>query len=78
MKSISVQARVDDQARVVVELPREMAGREVQMIVVFEPAPAAPASEAWPPDFFERVAGSIPDFPDIESEGDFEVRKPLT
>jgi hypothetical protein len=31
----------------------------------------------WPPGFFERFEGSLPDFPAIESEGDYEVRDDL-
>jgi hypothetical protein len=32
----------------------------------------------WPKGFFERVAGSLPDFPDIEPEGTYEIREKLT
>ncbi len=32
----------------------------------------------WPADFFERFAGCMPDFPDIEPEGDYETRTELT
>ncbi len=41
--------------------------------------PKAKTSEepGWPLGFFEATAGSIPDFPDCESEGDFEVREKL-
>ena len=38
--------------------------------------PAA-TDPGWPPGFFERFEGSLPDFPDIESEGDYEVRDEL-
>jgi len=31
----------------------------------------------WPAGFFERYVGSVPDFPDIDFEGDYEVREPL-
>ena len=31
----------------------------------------------WPPGFFEEVAGSLPDFPEIDGEGDFEERTSL-
>ncbi|MBI5185408.1 MAG: hypothetical protein HZA01_06740 [Nitrospinae bacterium] len=36
-----------------------------------------PESKGWPPGFFEETAGSIPDFPEIYYEGDFEEREPL-
>ncbi len=38
---------------------------------------AAPETLGWPPDFFARTAGSIPDFPDIAPEGAFETREAL-
>jgi hypothetical protein len=31
----------------------------------------------WPPDFFEKFVGCLPDFPDIEPEGEYENRKAL-
>ena len=36
-----------------------------------------PEELGWPPGFFEQTAGSIPDYPDIPYEGDFEVREEL-
>ena len=39
---------------------------------------AAGVAGGWPPGFLERVAGSLPDFPDIDSEGGYEARQPLT
>jgi hypothetical protein len=30
-----------------------------------------PPGQGWPRGFFERFAGGLPDFPDIEPEGDF-------
>jgi hypothetical protein len=32
----------------------------------------------WPAGFFERFAGCLPDLPDIEPEGDYEMRAELT
>ena len=63
------------------ELPAE-ALEEVRQFVEFlrfkarQPKPT-PEDLGWPPGFFEQTAGSIPDFPDIESEGDYEVRESL-
>jgi len=60
------------------ELP---VGATAEVIVILDiPAPnpprsATPEELGWPPGFFERTAGSIPDFPDIESEGDYETRE---
>jgi hypothetical protein len=56
------------------ELP---VGARVKVIVVLEsPAPAADAL-GWPADFFTQFAGSLPDFPDLESEGGYEAREEL-
>ena len=47
------------------ELPE---GAVAEVIVILE----MPGTESlgWPEGFFERFAGSLADFPDIESEGD--------
>lgn len=34
-------------------------------------------AKGWPVDLFEKTAGSLPDFPEIEYEGDFEERQQL-
>ena len=55
------------------ELPE---GAVAEVIVILERPPARhPASLEWPAGFFERFAGSLPDFPDIEPEGDYEARE---
>ena len=56
------------------ELP---VGARVKVIVILEsPAPAADAL-GWPADFFAQFAGSLPDFPEPESEGGYEAREEL-
>jgi hypothetical protein len=83
MRSLHLRAHVDAQGTLTLMMPPEMAGQDVDLVVVFEPvAPAditTPQTEAkgWPPGFFEEVVGSLPDFPEIEPEGDYEVREPL-
>ena len=44
-----------------IELPE---GAMAEVIVILETARRR--SLGWPEDFFERLAGSLPDFPDIE------------
>ena len=34
-------------------------------------------TNGWPIDFFEKTAGSIPDLPERESQGDYETRLEL-
>jgi hypothetical protein len=83
MKSLHLRAHVDAQGTLTLTMPPEMAGQDVDLVVVFEPVALAdtttPQTEAkgWPPGFFEEVVGSLPDFPEIEPEGDYEVREPL-
>lgn len=55
------------------ELPE---GAMAEVIVILETSGTKPLG--WPTGFFERFAGSLPDFPDIESEGNFEVRAELS
>jgi len=55
------------------ELPE---GAMAEVIVILETVRSG--SVGWPESFIERFAGSLPDFPDVESEGDYEVREELT
>jgi hypothetical protein len=58
------------------ELP---VGTVAEVIILLENAEASlPEAQGWPPGFFERFVGSLPDFPDIESEGGYEVRERLS
>lgn len=54
------------------ELPE---GAVAEVIVILETA--GTGSLGWPEGFFERFAGSLPDFPDVEPEGDYEIREEL-
>jgi hypothetical protein len=76
MRTLHVRVHVDKDGQATFRMPREFANQDVDLIVVFEPVKSAEGL-GWPPGFFEQTAGSIPDFPEIESEGDFEVRDPL-
>ena len=76
MRTLQVRVHVDKDGQATFKMPREFADQEVELVVVFEPLKSAEGL-GWPPGFFEQTAGSIPDFPEIESEGDFEMRDPL-
>ena len=54
------------------ELPE---GATAEVIIILETAQKALAR--WPEGFIERFTGSLPDFPDVEPEGDYEVREEL-
>lgn len=79
MHSIQVTAHVDENGILKLRMPDELANSDVELVLVFQPRRTAQPAEArgWPPGFFEETAGSIPDFPDIEYEGDFEKRESL-
>ena len=54
------------------ELP---VGATAEVIVLVETTVAERGkSLGWPDGFFERFAGSLPDFPDIDLEGEYEIR----
>lgn len=50
-------------------------GAMAEVIVILETPDTG--SLGWPAGFFRQIAGSLPDFPDIEPEGDYEVRERL-
>jgi len=83
MRSLHVRAHVDKEGQVTFRMPPEFTDQDVDLVIVFEALKATeasvstPASRGWPAGFFEEVAGSLPDFPEIDSEGDFEARDPL-
>ena len=55
------------------ELP---VGARAEVIIILETPSTTPLG--WPTGFFERFAGSLPDFPDIDSEGNYEIRAELS
>ena len=83
MRSLQLRTHVDTQGQVMLNLPPEVAGQDVDLVVVFEPVAATASTDektqaqGWPPGFFEEVAGSLQDFPEIDFEGDYEERAPL-
>jgi hypothetical protein len=64
MKSLHVRAHVDAHGTLTLTMPPEMAGQDVELVVVFERVTstrtAASPTEAtgWPPGFFEQTAGA--------------------
>jgi hypothetical protein len=57
--------------------PELLPGTLAEVIVILEKLPATAQGLGWPPGFFETFAGCLPDLPDREAEGDYEVRDEL-
>ena len=64
-------------AYIEIRSPELPVGARVKVIVILESPAAATDALGWPADFFTRFAGSLPDFPDLESEGGYETREGL-
>jgi hypothetical protein len=85
MKSLHLRAHVDAQGILTLTMPPEMAGQDVDLVVVFEPValadtttPQTTAAKGWPSGFFEEVVGGWQGEPLVrEYEGDYEQREPL-
>jgi hypothetical protein len=64
----------------VIHMPAELLDEEVEVLVLSTRRNIAGGegkNGSWPPGFLDRYYGCMPDFPDPEYEGDYEVREPL-
>lgn len=53
-----------------ISLPNALRRRRVEILVVpLDDAATREQEPGWPKGFLERLAGSVPDFPDPEAEG---------
>jgi len=86
MQSVTLRSRVGRDGILKLEVPVGLADADIEVIVTIQPLnpPAdkiledrSPEALGWPPGFFEKFAGCLPDFPEIEPEGDYEVREEL-
>jgi hypothetical protein len=57
--------------------PELLPGTWAEVIVILEALPVAAHGLGWPPGFFEKFAGCLPDLPDREPEGGYETRDEL-
>ena len=68
-----MRAHTTPQGRLLLDLPTSLEDSDVDVTVTFQTPNEVPRdSLGWPIGFWQRFAGSIPDFPDIvdvESEG---------
>jgi len=50
--------------------PELLPGTLAEVIVILDKPPVTALGLGWPPGFFEKFAGCLPDLPDREAEGD--------
>jgi len=64
---------------VTIPVPKELLHQKVEIILLpiddsAEAAGLHERAQSWPAGFFDRFAGSLPNFPDIDFEGNYERR----
>lgn len=76
MTSIKLKSHVGSDGVLTLQVPVGIKDADLEVMVIVQPTPK-PEELGWPPGFFEKTFGSIPDFPEIESEGDYKVPEKL-
>jgi hypothetical protein len=75
MHTVTLKSRVGPDGVLRLELPVGMRDVDLDVVVVVNPATAA---DAWPPEFFSQVVGSIDDPTFIRPpQGEPETREPM-
>jgi hypothetical protein len=83
MQSLTLHSRIGKDGILKLEAPIGLPDTDVEVILVVNPlkkgrkAKAIPQKGGWPEGFFERFAGSMPDLPVREPQGEYEVRDEL-
>ncbi|MCB9457009.1 MAG: hypothetical protein H6671_13560 [Anaerolineaceae bacterium] len=74
METIKLTTRIDDTGTLHLELPTNLANREVEVLVVLQPADP----RGWPVGYFEAIdAIEADDLMERPGQGIFEEREPL-
>jgi hypothetical protein len=76
MQSLTLHTRVGKDGILKLETPIGIKDTELDIILILNPT-TSQKSKGWPPGFFERTFGSIPDFPDRGAQGEYEIRNEL-
>lgn len=62
-----------------ITIPDSLRHRRVEVLLIeLDGASEAVDANGWPVGFFEQTFGSIPDFPERESQGEYEQREKLS
>lgn len=61
------------------EIPTDLSDTDVEVVLIYHPVKTITKKiqPDWSENFFEKTAGSIPDFPDRAPQGEYEVRDNL-
>lgn len=74
METVHLRAHTTAQGRLLLDLSTSLEDTDVDVTVTVQsPGDAAVDALGWPIGFWERFAGSLPDFPDIEDLAPEEV-----
>lgn len=75
MQTVTLTARAGSDGVLHLEVPVGMPNTDLEVVVVVHPRAPHPG---WPPDFFDRVFGSIDDPSFVRHpQGEYEEREPL-
>lgn len=71
METIKLEAQIQDDGLLKLELPTGMANRKLEVLIVLHPVEESEVDElGWPTGFFDRTYGALADDP-IERPADF-------
>jgi hypothetical protein len=74
MQTIKLETYVGQDGILKLELPPELANRNLEVLVVIQPK----EKKGWPPGYFERTAGALADDPlERPVQGEYEERDEL-
>lgn len=80
MQSVTIRSHVGSDGMLNLQIPVELKDVDVEVIVTLKTLEVgdletSPQANGWPSGFFEKTFGSLPDFPEIEPEGNYEDRE---
>ena len=79
METIKLTTRIDNTGKLRLDLPTQLANRQVEVLVVLHPVQEEPTDElGWPIGYFDEIdAIKADDMVERGDQGEFEVREPL-
>jgi hypothetical protein len=80
MQSLTFHTRVGKDGILKLKTPIKFRDAEVDVVLVVNTSTVknkTKKKKGWPPGFFEKTFGSIPDFPARAPQGEYEIREAL-